>query len=239
MVPASSALNGWRDRLAGLSVVPGRTCYLADLTGGFEAYLERLSKSTRKDFRQLLRAARAEGAEFALASDLASADLFFEQLIRVHQQRWEAVGEAGCFARPRRREFHRFLARKWVPEGKAVIARLSLAGEPIALQYGFLVRCKFDAYIHAARRMERTSAVRSPGNAIQLLLMAELAGRGVTAYDQLHGNERSYKRHLATNEQPLVRIRLLRPTFRGSVKRVSEAVEATARSRLRQLLRRG
>ena len=47
-----------------------RPCCISDLTGGFEAYLQRLSRSTRKEFRQLLRAVDTEeGVDFTLAAD--------------------------------------------------------------------------------------------------------------------------------------------------------------------------
>jgi CelD/BcsL family acetyltransferase involved in cellulose biosynthesis len=189
------------------------SCPVSELAGGFEAYLARLSSNVRQQSRRLLREAERAGARFELVGVGQAADAF-NHLVKLHQERWTSEGKPGVFAAPRFREFHRDLLEKWLPSGRAVLARLSLAGGPVAVLYGFVTGQKFDFYQSGVRR-ETSGPLRSPGNLAHLLLMRALAERGVTAYDFLRGTA-SYKRRLATRENQLVGVRLWRATLRAA-----------------------
>jgi CelD/BcsL family acetyltransferase involved in cellulose biosynthesis len=177
--------GGFADGAGGARVLPRGECPVANLTGGFEAYLGRLSANGRQQARRLVREAeKAPGAAFELA-DAPQADEFFDDLVRLHQERWAAQGKPGCFAAPRFTEFHRALVGGWLPHGRAVLARLSTAGRPAAVLYGFVTGSKFDFY-QSGVRMD-APGLRSPGNQAHLLLMRALAGRGIGWYDFLRG----------------------------------------------------
>ncbi len=195
-------------------------CPKADLTDGFEAYLKRLSSHRRQQSRRLLRAVRASGGVFEVASDLEGAVTIFEQLIRLHQARWVLAGKPGSFASERFTDFHSALVRSWVPDGKAVLARLSLAGEPIAVLYGFPCKGKFDFY-QSGVGLDDAGPVESPGIAANLLLMECLAGQGVTTYDFLRGDS-FYKQRLMTDKGRLVRVRVVRRNVRVAADRASD-----------------
>jgi CelD/BcsL family acetyltransferase involved in cellulose biosynthesis len=99
---------------------------------------------------------------------------------------------------------------------------MSLAGNPVAVLYGFVTGQKFDFYQSGVRR-EINGPLRSPGNLAHLLLMRALTERGVTAYDFLRGSS-SYKLRLATRENQLVGIRIWRPTLRAASYRLIQLV---------------
>jgi len=187
------------------------SCPIAELTGGFEAYLSRLSPNSRQQARRLLRDGEKAGAQFEVI-DIERASEAFDALVRLHHERWVSDGKPGVFAAPHFLEFHRNLVREWLPGGRAVLARLSLMGDPVAVLYGFATGQKFDFYQSGVCR-ETAGLLRSPGNLAHLLLMRTLAERGLTEYDFLRGSS-SYKQRLATHENRLVGIRLLRPTVR-------------------------
>lgn len=209
-------------KMAGqVSILARGVCPIADLGGGFEAYLMRLSANSRQQARRLLREAEKCGARFEIAGE-ACIDEFFDDLVRLHQQRWVAVGKPGCFAAPRFTEFHRALAREWLPAGHAVLARLSLAGEAVAVLFGFTTGSKFDFYQSGVRAGE-SGPLRSPGNLAHLLLMRELCGRGVARYDFLRGAS-SYKQRLATVETRLHAIQVWRRTLRSALFKSSRSI---------------
>lgn len=216
---AGSPLLDWGRRFADgkrtVTVVNEGPCHVADLSGGFEAYLNRLSANSRAQARRLLREVTAAGLQFELAVNPASTDWFFDQLVQIHQQRWEAAGKPGCFSAPRFLEFHRALARRLVPTEEALLARLAQGKRPLAVIFGFLTRQKFDYYVSGSR-LDKASPVRSPGTAAHLLLTAYLAERGVTEYDYLAGTQR-YKLQFATEARPLVALRVVQPTFRTTL----------------------
>jgi CelD/BcsL family acetyltransferase involved in cellulose biosynthesis len=189
-------------------------CPIADLAGGFEAYLERLSSNSRQNARRLLREGERAGAQLEVIG-IDQVVGAFDDLVRLHQERWTADGKPGVFATARFIEFHRNLVWQWLPVGRAVLARLSLASEPVAVLYGFVTGQTFDFY-QSGVRLETTGPLRSPGNLAHLQLMRALTDRGVTAYDFLRGSS-SYKERLATRENQLIGVQIWRPTLRTAV----------------------
>ena len=195
-----------------LEVSPSGVCPIADLTGGFEAYLSRLSSNTRQQARRALRAAAQAGVTFEVAKDMAQAQEFFGQMVDLHQSRWQSVGEPGCFASSRFCDFHQKLLQLWQPSGRAILSRLSLNGEPLAVKYGFRVRNKYDFY-QSGVKLDDIPGIKSAGIVSFLMLMQHLTDQGVTAFDFLRGSS-SYKQRLATTVQPLVQVRRVRWNWR-------------------------
>ena len=171
----------WKGRCR---VIPRGVCPVANLEGGFESYLRLLSPKTAPACPSILACGRSWWrATFTLADD-STVDAYFADLVRLHQERWSSTGKPGCFASRRFTEFHRSLARKWVPEAKAVLARLSIENEVLAVLYGFVIGTKFDFYQSGVRRTGLGSIV-SPGTTANLTLMSRLAEQGITHYDFL------------------------------------------------------
>jgi len=187
-------------------------CPIADLAGGFESYLGRLSSNSRQQARRLLREGAQAGVRFEIV-EAGCEEAAFSELVALHQQRWQVAGKPGVFAAERFVAFHRNLIRAWLPDGRVVLARLLLADKTVAVLYGFVHREKFDFY-QSGVRTDANSELRSPGNLAHLLLMMELSNRGVTTYDFLRG-ESSYKQRLATREQALAGLKIWRRTGRA------------------------
>lgn len=205
------------------------TCPIADLTGGFEEYLERQSANSRQQVRRLIREGERAGARFEIIGEDQISDAL-NDLIRLHQERWTADGKLGVFSAPRFVEFHGNLVRQWQPIGRAVLARLSIASEPVAVLYGFVTGKTFDFY-QSGVRVATSDPLRSPGNLAHLLLMRALIERGVTAYDFLRGSS-TYKERLATRNNKMVGIQVWRPTLRAMVYRSVRLIQRIVRKGL-------
>ena len=232
-LPEESPLVRSAARPARARTVPRGTCPVADLTGGFETYLGRLSANSRQQARRIIREGQRAAATFELAAADQASEAF-DDLVRLHQARWTAEGKPGVFAASRFTTFHRELVRQWLPAGRAVLARLSVAGEPAAVLYGFVNGSRFEFYQSGVKR-DADGRLRSPGQLAHLLLMQALAERGITAYDFLRGAS-SYKKRLATCENRLVGVQLWRPTFRAATGRSVRIVARVTRRSLRSLL---
>lgn len=212
----SLAAQWGRQRLsdAAMEVAPRGNCPIADLSGGMEAYLARLSANERSQARRRLKEAKALGATLEMAGP-ESVDQYFDELVELHQSRWRAAGRPGCFASRRFTDFHRRLARQWLGEGKALLSRLRLDGKTIAVKYGFLYYNKYDFY-QSGVRLEGEQRLRSPGTVSFLMLFEELIRRGVTRFDFLRGDS-NYKQRLATSAQSLAQVRWTRWSWRTNV----------------------
>jgi Acetyltransferase (GNAT) domain len=237
-VPESSPLLKWEGAVLGnatIQAIPRGKCPIANLGNDFEEYIKQLSQKTRQHARQYLRAADRIGAVLELAG-AADADAFFDDLVRLHQQRWTAEGKPGCFSAQRFAEFHRQLARAWVATGDAVLARLSLGGQPIAVLYGFVTGTKFDFYQSGIQRANSGPLV-SPGTTANLMLMRTLMDRGVNRYDFLRGSS-SYKERLANEERQLFSLLARRATVRTMTSGLSSLIVRGTRRIARTLCRR-
>ncbi len=188
---------------------PG-VCHLFDMSGGFEAYLNRLSHENRRQARKMLREVDREGMRFEVAQDAQQARSFFGQMVELHRQRWTAVGEQGSFA-PRHAEFHSTLAEMLVPRGDAVLARLIKDDKALAVAFGYRVRDKLHCYQQGVT--PGIGRVRSPGTACWLLLMQRLASEGITVFDHLRGTTQ-FKERFGTGTTPLAEIHITRPSMR-------------------------
>ena len=218
-----SALLRWRSafpRHTRLQLVSRGACPIAFIGDGFEAYLASLSSKNRMRARQEMRKVERSGALFELA-DAAQAERYFDELIRIHQERWVADGQPGCFAAPRFTEFHRRLVREWVAGGRVVLARLSHQANAFVVLYGFVTGRKFDLY-------QLGVIIHSPGMAANLLLMARLAEREVSRYDFLRGTS-AFKKSLTTEQRELACLACRRPTMRAAFGEVRHLLRRAGR----------
>jgi hypothetical protein len=202
-VPGNSPLirlNDFLENRGGWSAISRGICPIANLEGGFDRYLQRISLKSRQQARRLLREMEGSGATFELANE-QNAESFFNDLVLLHQERWTAEDKPGCFASPRFTKFHKILAARWQSNKIAVLARLSIESEPLAVLYGFINGTKFDEYQTGVRK-ETLGSIHSPGILARLLLMKSLAGCGIERYDFLRGSQ-TYKTRLATEEIPM------------------------------------
>ena len=204
----TALLRRWPGWLT-LSVIPRGTSYVADLSGGFAAYMAGPSSS---HLRRTLRQGEKAGARFDVA-DEDTADEIFEDLVRLHEARWKNEGKSGVFSAPRFLAFHRDLVRDWVPKGRAILARVSFGSDVLAVQYGFVTGTRFDLY-QSGVRMRECEEIRSPGILAILWQMEWLACRGVTTYDFLRGPA-THKERMSTSKPPMVSLQGFRHTPRG------------------------
>lgn len=200
--------HGWRTK-----VEPWGTCHAVDLTGGFEAMLERRSRKGRYRLRRLIRDAEESGGSLALAGP-AEVRPWFAELEALHQARWTAAGQPGCFAATRFRQFHERLIAQLVPGRELVLARLASGGETRAVVYGF--RHGADVELYQTGVAAASEGLLSPGMAAYVMLLRELAADGVTRVDFLAG-EGPHKDRLCTETTDLVRLRAARPGPRGAL----------------------
>lgn len=187
-------------------------CPIANISGGFEAYLKRLPSPRRQKTRYLLREGERALVKFEII-DNKSAFLAFDELMSLHQERWIADGKQGAFAAQRFVEFHRSLIKGWLPLGRIWIARLSIENVPIAVLYGFAYGKKFDFYQCGVKR-DSSLPLQSPGNLANVLLIKTLAEHGYNEYDFLRGSS-LYKNSLATCDNQLSGLKIWRTSLQS------------------------
>ena len=193
--------------------------YAVDLKLGFGAYLDSLQSHRRADCRRLLRLSEKAQLSFEFAPITPAA---LRELFSLHQRAWLERGEQGAFGQERSQRFHERLIATREDDFAVMVGRLSDREGPLSLVYGFLLRDVYYFY-QSGNEPDAARGVRSNGIVAQLLTMEALAGMGVERYDFLAGDA-DYKRRLATETQPLVSLRLFRPTGRVALAALKSAV---------------
>ncbi len=204
----------------GARTVSQGDCYLLDLSGGYEAYLLRLSRETRRKTRRLLSEMEASHLTFEIGADAATMTDIFEELVVLHQARWQAVGQAGCYASERFGAFHRTLLTKLTPRTSLVLARLRHQSQTLAAIQGFRHGGKLDFY-QSGVVLDAGDLTRNAGVTCYLACLRELADEGVETADFLLGDA-IYKQRQSTARRPLWRVTAPSRSLRG---RLAEALE--------------
>lgn len=163
------------------------------------AVMARLKSGTQSKIRRSLRGFGAVDELWA-ASESEAFDVM-EELIALHQARWNEAGKPGSFASRRFTEFHRELIRLLLPKKAVVLFRGRAGGKTIGCLYSFIDRGRVLFYQSGFARYDDSKL--KPGLTLHALCMQRCAERGYLEYDFLAGEGR-YKSELATSERQLV-----------------------------------
>ena len=157
---------------------------VASLGADLGATVAGLASRMRSKVRQALRRSEAAGAEFDRCERPEQLADFTKQLVHLHTLRWQALGEPGAFGDPRRVAFYESLLPPFLAREQLVLTRLSIAGEPVALQLGFR---SGDLYIQLQEGYDPRFEDQRVGVALRAHSIEWLTANGVRTYDFLAG----------------------------------------------------
>jgi CelD/BcsL family acetyltransferase involved in cellulose biosynthesis len=201
------------------------SCWVIDLPASWDEYLAGISKSHRKQLRQLeRRVIDSSRVEWHPVTNAAEFETAWPVLVDLHQRRRKSVGDAGCFASRVFHEFHHELARRMLERGQLRMSWLALDGTPAAAEYHFADRRATYAY-QGGVDPERLQD--EPGRLSTILCMRRAIDEGHKQFDFLRGDE-PYKAHWRAEARPahdyrvvpnrrLARLRGRVLTFTGAV----------------------
>lgn len=157
-----------------------------DLAGDWDGYAARNSGRWRRNLRKRWEAVMGiEGMERLRAGVEVSAEEAMRQMGALHENRWAGVGSS--FRQDRAWEFHRRLAAKWIPSGRAEMPMLALNGKMVAGCYGFF---EGDHFYHYQIGWDCQYAAFSMGNLAVKNCVELCLERGVRDYEMLSGEYR-------------------------------------------------
>jgi GNAT acetyltransferase-like protein len=188
-------------------------CAITDLRAAEGAggdVLRTLRSSTRRKVRRGLRGLGEVDTEWAETAEHALDIL--EELISLHQHRWERAGRPGAFASDRFAGFHRELVPRLIARRAILLFRVRAASGTVACLYHFIEQGR--VLFYQSGLASYPDAEIRPGFVAFGLCMQACFERGLREYDFLAGDAR-YKRELSTGHQELVWATWRRPTVRG------------------------
>lgn len=173
--------------------------------------LTQLSYTARKGIRKNLRSYGTLTTQWAETTSQATEIL--DDLIRLHQARWEAVGEPGVFASQPFLRFHRSLLERLRIGRDVGLFRLLADDQTVGCAHMFIDRNRVLYYQGGTIPL---GGNLSPGVITDYMCIEECLRRGFDSYDFL-GHTSQHKRKLSTSTAELVWAVRRRPSLKFAV----------------------
>lgn len=134
-----------------------------------------------------------------------------DELIDLHQSRWQRVGQPGTFGNPRAIAFHRDVAPQLAARGEALLLRVRAARQTIGCLYVLIDKGRALSYLSGLAQFEDNRL--KPGMVVDLICMQECMNLGLSEYDFLAMDSR-YKQEMSTASRDIIFARLRSPRLR-------------------------
>jgi CelD/BcsL family acetyltransferase involved in cellulose biosynthesis len=157
-----------------------------------DEYLALLSKSHRKQLRQLRRRVFETGeAVLRTVEHVDQLDTAWRILTDLHQRRLESLGKPGCFRAETYARFHYAAIQALYRAGRLHLSWLEFDGRPVAAEY----HLAGDGVMYAYQGgIDPDALQHQPGRLITLATLERAIGAGYQAFDFCRGDE-PYKAH--------------------------------------------
>jgi CelD/BcsL family acetyltransferase involved in cellulose biosynthesis len=205
-------------------------CWALDLPATWEDYLAGISKSHRKQLRQLeRRILESDRVEWHRVHTAVELDAAWAVLVDLHQRRRRSLGEPGCFSSKPFSTFHCEVIERLLARGQLRMSWLALDGEPAAAEYHMADGRATYAYQGG---VDPGRLAEEPGRLSTILCLRQAIDEGHQRFDFLRGDE-PYKAHWRATPRPacdysvVPNRRLAR--LRGRVLNVADALSDWAR----------
>jgi CelD/BcsL family acetyltransferase involved in cellulose biosynthesis len=171
---------------------PADACWALELPTTWDDYLASISKSHRKQLRQLeRRVLESDRVQWHCVQKSDELPAAWDVLVDLHQRRRSSLGEPGCFASDQFHAFHRDVAERMLARNALRISWLALDGVPAAAEYHFADRTATYAYQGG---VDPDRLDEEPGRLSTILCLKQAIEEGHQRLDFLRGDE-PYKAH--------------------------------------------
>jgi CelD/BcsL family acetyltransferase involved in cellulose biosynthesis len=216
---------------------PADACWALELPATWDEYLASISKSHRKQLRQLdQRVVQSDRVQWHRVQTATEFEAAWPILVDLHQRRRRSLGEPGCFASRVFHDFHREAAARLLERGQLRISWMELDGSPAAAEYHFADRTATYAYQGG---VDPDRLADEPGRLSTILCLKAAIEEGHAKLDFLRGDE-PYKAHWRATPQETFDYRVIPnrrlARLRGRVWNVADMIGDWARTSAEKVL---
>ena len=235
----NDAIESLRDRLRRASCTLHTSqlenTWRLDLNGGFDGFMKNLSKGRRRTNKNLInRFDRKDELTFDIITSPESVERELPSCIALHQKRWIAAGELGCFADPRFETFVCSAIISLAEQSKASINVLRLDGRAVACQL-LLNDHDGNHFVYSSGRDPAHDGDRF-GHILNLVAIRTACERNDRSIDYLRGDE-SYKGRLRAVPTPCESIRIVSPKRLPQLRHTAYTLGLSLRNQAKLLVR--
>jgi CelD/BcsL family acetyltransferase involved in cellulose biosynthesis len=185
----------------------GPNCWRIELPASWEAYLEAMSRSHRKQIRRVERRMLESGRAVLHTADAATLDAAMGILVDLHQRRRQSLGQPGCFASAAFSGFLHEAAARMLTSGRLELHWIELDGRAVAAEFHLLG----DETVYAYQAGVDPEAIEEePGRIINIATIRRAIELGRRGFDFLRGDE-PYKAHWRAAPRPSLELRVVPP----------------------------
>ncbi len=210
-----------------VSELSAMSCWRLELPAVWEDYVATLSKSHRKQVRRVERRCLQTG-QFVLREAKTELERrrVFAELVRLHQMRWQSVGESGVFASRRFLEFLQRMSTEWFIGGRVRLYELVEDDRTWAAEIHFTGGGTSYAY---QAGVDPEGRDRDVGHMMNVAVIRSLIAEGMTGLDFLRGDE-PYKAHFRAEPRATCRRRISSPRWSGKLRHQAWLAKGSVKS---------
>jgi CelD/BcsL family acetyltransferase involved in cellulose biosynthesis len=208
------------------------SCWIVDLPASWDDYLAGISKSHRKQLRQLeRRVLDSDRVRWHCVQTEDELAIAWNVLVELHQRRRISLGERGCFASRSFHDFHREVVDRLLKRGQLRMSWMELDGSPAAAEYHLADRRATYAYQGG---VDPDRLNEEPGRLSTILCLRAAIEEQHLQLDFLRGDE-PYKPHWRATPRAVCDYRVIPnrrlARLRGGVLQFKDALADWLRSR--------
>lgn len=204
-----------------VSVTNTHKSFRVFLPPDWEDYLMSVSKDTRSHSRRALKKiynSKQQLYSLAEPAGREEAAAFFDEMVNMHQDRWNRLGSLGTFAEKENYQFQKEVALRLFESGRLQIKKLTSIQEQnksAAIDVNYL----FKNVVYGAHcAVDDTSEYyrKGPGTVLLCAALKEISENGLNCFDFLRGSE-GYKQSYSNDDTDILRITIKQPGKQGGI----------------------
>lgn len=201
-----------------------------NLSGGWAGFQQGLSKTQRRQTRnQVNRYVKKDEWQVRYLRDVTELDWGLAVCIDLHQRRWQAIGQPGCFADRRFRRFIELACQRMSVQQAISFAVLEERGIPIACHF-YLHDAAGNTYMYQSGR-DPDRETQGIGRILNAITVRDACDAGVEFIDFLRGDE-IYKHRLGALPSRCLRLRIVPPALLPQLRHGMRAISRNVKHRI-------
>ncbi|MCC9600510.1 GNAT family N-acetyltransferase [Stieleria sp. JC731] len=203
-----------RDSQLEVETSAGDPCYAVDLPATWEDYVQRRSKSGRREIRQSLKSIDDGTIDLVRITSVSELDRHWSDFIELHRKRRDDAGTSNCFDFPNFETFLRTASARLLDAGYLQFLIAFAEGKPICAHFAV---ADADGWYFYQSGMDPEMSHLRPGLSVFCHTIRESIQAGRTKFDMMRGDE-PYKLRWRAEVVPTTVIRSYSPTGRARVR---------------------
>jgi hypothetical protein len=164
-------------------------------------------KKKKRILNKFEKISHAQNGQFIIANGKTQALKLYEQLVALHQKRWQQKNKQGVFSNNYFHEFHRRFIEQYVEKGIIVLSAIQIENQIISVNYS--IKWHNALYFYQSGIDELYKPNLSPGLLNHMLLIQYCKEQDIQQYNLLKSAKSDYKSQFSQLGDELINITML------------------------------